>query len=68
MTCLIRVNFGINHALDFQKFWNCSRFTRAISKFLKKDSGNLSQIGVSIAKNFSGNKSFVVNFIPLKIS
>ena len=68
MTCLIRVNFGINHALDFQKFWNCSRFTRAISKFLKKDSGNLYQIGVSTAKHFSGNKSFVVNFIPLKIS
>ena len=30
----------------FYKFWNWSRFTRAISKFSKMHSGNLSQIAL----------------------
>ena len=38
--------FGINHPRDFWKFWNCPRFTRAISKFSKTHLGNLSQIAL----------------------
>ena len=30
----------------FRKFWNCPRFTRAISIFSKKHSGNLPQIAL----------------------
>ena len=38
--------FGINHPLDFWKFWNCPRFIRAISRFSKMHLGNLSQIAL----------------------
>ena len=35
---------GINQPGDFWKYWNCPRFTRAISKFSKIHLGNLSKI------------------------
>ena len=42
--CLVRAIFGISHPSDFWKLWNYLRFIRAISKFSKMHSSNLSQI------------------------
>ena len=33
--CLFRATFEINHSCDFRKFWNCPRFTWAVSTFQK---------------------------------
>ena len=38
------VIFGINQLRDFWKIWKFPRFARAISKFSKMHTGNLSQI------------------------
>ena len=46
ITCLVRAIFGIICPLGFWKCWNCPHFTRAILKFSKKHSGNLSQIAL----------------------
>ena len=43
---MVRAIFGINHPRDFWKFWNCTRFTRAVSEFSKMHLGNLSQIAL----------------------
>ena len=44
--CFVRTIFGIICPLGFWKFWNCPHFTRAILKFSKRHSGNLSQIAL----------------------
>ena len=44
--CLVWTIFGIICPLGFWKFGNCPHFTRAILKFSKKHSGNLSQIAL----------------------
>ena len=40
---MVRTIFGIIHPQDLWKIWNCLRFTRAVPKFSKMHSGNLSQ-------------------------
>ena len=63
ITWLVQTIFGINHHRNFWKFWNCSRFTRAISKFSKMHLGSLSLIAlpemwllVQILQNFNNSQ------------
>ena len=59
ITRLVWVILGIYHPRDFWKFWNCTRFTGAISKFSKMHSADLSKIALQniwLLLNINRNK------------